>query len=749
MSPDGTSRADLHCHSTASQLSKLGVQRALGIPECATPPEEVYALAKRRGMDFVTITDHDTISGVLEIADRPDVFVSVELTTWFRDEDRAVHVLCWGITPEDHAWLQAHARDVETCAAYLHEHDVACALAHPFYAVEAPLLPRHRRRLAQLFPAWEVRNGARAPELNAPAATYVETHGGTGVGGSDDHAGVDIGRTYTATRRVTGPTAFLAEVRAGACAAGGRQGSAAKWAHAAVALAARAVGVEGAETPDPRATWDIVERVMRQGDARRGEGGGELGPEEARRLVGAWLDAMALPRDVTALLELLQAPDFSHSALERRARRIHERRLRAAAGAAAADPRIEALGAAARDLAAACTTVIPYVPAAAFLARERAKVAPGREEPPRVAVVADGIGAMHGVTHALAQLREHGVPGHEVEVIGTDADLDRRLASVTEIPVPHYPGLRLGVPSLHGVVDALADGRHDLVHLTAPGPANLAVALVARMMGTPVVGSYHTELAAYAELRVEDPALHAAARAALAAFYRHVGVVLSPSAAADASLRDLGVDGARIARWDRGVDTVRFDPSRRTRPADDGRVVCLYAGRLTREKGIDLLAEAMRDARRRDRRLELVVAGEGPEAGRLDGIARPLGRLEGQDLARAYADADLFVFPSRTDTFGQVVLEAQASGLPVIAVAEGGPRELVEDGVTGRLTAADPAALASAIASLAGDPAGRARAGTAARRAALGRSWAASTERLAAGYRRALAPPPTAQRRAA
>ena len=88
----------MHCHSTASQHSRLGVQRALGLPECATPPEEVYELAKRRGMDFVTITDHDTIDGVLEIADRPDVFVSEELTAHFRGEPQAVHVLCYGIT---------------------------------------------------------------------------------------------------------------------------------------------------------------------------------------------------------------------------------------------------------------------------------------------------------------------------------------------------------------------------------------------------------------------------------------------------------------------------------------------------------------------------------------------------------------------------------------------------------------------------------------------------------------------------
>src|ERR671916_2734024 len=195
-----TARADLHCHSTASEISKLGVSRALGLPECATPPEEVYELAKRRGMDFVTITDHDSIDGALEIAERyDDAFVSEELTARFRGEPQAVHILVWGITPQDHERLQALAGDVEAVAEELSTRAIACALAHPFYAVEAPLLPRHRRRLAQLFPIWETRNGSRARELNAPAAVYVDTHGGTGIAGSDDHAGTDIGRTYTET----------------------------------------------------------------------------------------------------------------------------------------------------------------------------------------------------------------------------------------------------------------------------------------------------------------------------------------------------------------------------------------------------------------------------------------------------------------------------------------------------------------------------------------------------------------------
>jgi len=104
--PSRTSRVDMHCHSTASVLSKLGVQRALGLPECATPPEDVLELATRRGMDFVTITDHDTILGVQQIAQDPRVFLSEELTVSFKGEPQAVHVLCYGITPDDHDWLQ-------------------------------------------------------------------------------------------------------------------------------------------------------------------------------------------------------------------------------------------------------------------------------------------------------------------------------------------------------------------------------------------------------------------------------------------------------------------------------------------------------------------------------------------------------------------------------------------------------------------------------------------------------------------
>jgi glycosyltransferase involved in cell wall biosynthesis/predicted metal-dependent phosphoesterase TrpH len=739
-----STRVDLHCHSSASAISRLGVQRALGLPECATPPAEVYELAKRRGMDFVTITDHDTIDGALAIAEQPDTFISEELTASFRGERQAVHVLCFGITPPDHEWLAANAGDVEECAAYLDARGIVSALAHPFYSVGAPLSSRHRRRLAELFPIWETRNGSRARELNMPAAIYVETQGGIAIGGSDDHAGIDIGRTFTVAPAAARPAEFLAHVRAGRVTPGGEQGSAEKWAHAAMALAVRALGRDGERAElDPVRVLEIAERVLREGDRREGAGVGNLAPADARALLRAWLVSVGLDDLSEAdLVAYMQDDRFAHADLYRRATRAHERGLRDAVVTAIDAAGRGEIGEIGAVLFTACIPAIPYAPSAAFIARERAKLSVRDGELPRIAIVADGIGAMHGVTRTIEEIRERGVEGFAIEVIGTDRNVDRRLAAVADVEIPHYPGMQIGVPSLPAAVEAIADGRYDLIHVCSPGPSGVAAALLARAMEIPLVGSYHTELAAYAGLRSGDPALELTAQLVVAAFYSQCRLVLSPSRAADQALAELGIGAQRVVRWDRGVDTGRFDPALRDPRALPGELSVLYAGRISKEKNIDLLADAFALAHEQDPRLHLVFAGGGPEQPRLQERlgerASFLGWLEGTALAAAYASADAFCVPSETDTFGQVVLEAQASAIPVLAVDAGGPRELITDGVDGLLRPARADALAEALLLLAGSDALRLRLGHAARRSVEQRTWERALDRLAAGYRSAL-----------
>jgi glycosyltransferase involved in cell wall biosynthesis/predicted metal-dependent phosphoesterase TrpH len=780
MNGPASTRADLHCHSTASAVAKLGVQRSLGLPECATPPEEVYELAKRRGMDIVTLTDHDTIDGALELSHLPDTFVSEELTTWFRGEPQAVHVLCYDITPSDHEWLQVHSGDVELCAEYLHSGDIVCALAHPYYTVGAPLSARHRRRLADLFPIWEVRNGSRARELNRPAAIYIAAREGIGIGGSDDHAGVDIGRTWTQAPAAATPAQFLAHLRAGAVSARGEQGSAAKWAHAAIALAARALG-NGAEGdrserigepgerdsaggrapreqrgarvgrgggPNPRTVMTMVQRLLREGDLRHGAAGGDLTPADARSLLHAWLAAVELDHlDERGLIAHMQDEDFSHAGLYRRACRAHERKLRDAVGEAVravseGTPSGAGVMAAATGMFEGCMAAIPYAPATAFLGNEKAKLDSREGETPRVAILADGIGSTHGVTRTIEEIRQRGVPGFEIEVIGTDADVDRRLSAVAEIDVPFYPDLQIGVPSLTVAVETLAEGRFDAIHVCSPGPVGIAGALIARPLRLPLLGSYHTELTAYAGLRSGDTQVADAMGLAVRSFYGACDLVLSPSPASDEALQGIGVSEERISRWDRGVDTARFDPTLRGTLTLPGPINVLYCGRITHEKGSELLAEAFLAAHREDPRLHLVLAGGGPESQmlreRVGEHATLLGWLSGIELARAYASADIFLFPSATDTFGQVILEAQASGLPVIAVAQGGPLSLIEHGVSGLLGAADAQALAAHVLALAASPRLRERLATAALASVRERTWERALARLAGGYRRVL-----------
>src|SRR5262249_42554022 len=223
-------------------------------------------------------------------------------------------------------------------------------------------------------------------------------------------------------------------------------------------------------------------------------------------------------------------------------------------------------------------------------------------------------------------------------------------------------------------------------------------------------------------------------------FYRQCTLVLGPTKAVAAALEQKGLEG-RTAVWGRGVDGALFTPAQRhedTRESllGDRDVLALDVGRVSSDKRVEILLEAARLVERTGPDVRFVVAGDGPARELLTHEApdnvRFIGEVHGTELSRLYASADLFCFPSTTDTFGQVLLEAAASGLPVIAAAAGGALELVEDGETGLLVPPDDAAvLADAVRSLARHPHRRAMLAAAARTKALDRTWESSSQSCA------------------
>jgi hypothetical protein len=165
-----TSRADLHCRSSASR-----------------PPDEVYALAKQRGMDFVTIADRDSIDSVLEIAERPDVFMSVELSARPRDCSLAVQLLCYGISRFDHDWLQRRSHDLDVCVAYLREHSIAFELVDRPTLRDGATVGRDFAETPRADTPWEflthVRRsailGTRCGELRSSSGCFSSRRGPT------------------------------------------------------------------------------------------------------------------------------------------------------------------------------------------------------------------------------------------------------------------------------------------------------------------------------------------------------------------------------------------------------------------------------------------------------------------------------------------------------------------------------------------------------------------------------------------
>lgn len=324
-----------------------------------------------------------------------------------------------------------------------------------------------------------------------------------------------------------------------------------------------------------------------------------------------------------------------------------------------------------------------------------------------------------------------------------DAPVDPRVRRAPSVPFWAYPQLRIAAPSARAAAVRLARWRPTLVHATTPFGVGLAGRSAARALGVPFVTSYHTSFAAYLQ-HYGLSALDRFSWSYLRWFHNGGRRTFVPS---EAVARELGAQAfGNLRIWSRGVDVERFAPRARSRAmrlrmgARDDTFVVAYVGRLAPEKGVHHAIEAMRLVRQRHGgRVCLAVAGDGPDAARCRALAPEgtwfAGALAGEELSAFYASADAFVFPSRTETFGNVVLEAMASGLPVVAPDEGATTELAHEGTALTYPWGDARALAGRIEWLLRDQllcrqlrhAGLAVAGA--------RSWDAVWDRLLDDYR--------------
>lgn len=306
---------------------------------------------------------------------------------------------------------------------------------------------------------------------------------------------------------------------------------------------------------------------------------------------------------------------------------------------------------------------------------------------------------VNGVSTTLGRLvdslRER---GHRVSVTCPRGPRSRELANGREVAgfsMPFYREVRLGLPRKRAFLDEWWDDPPDLLHIATEGPLGASALAAAEALSVPVTSSLHTNFHTYAR-SYHVGWLTAPVMGYLRRFHNRTAMTFIPTGQQAVELEALGFE--RLEVLGRGVDTQLFHPRRRDRAlrrawgAGDGTPVLLHVGRLAAEKNLDLLAAAIRRAREIDPATVAVIVGDGPERARLE-RALPdtvfTGFRRGKDLARHYASADGFLFPSRTETFGNVLLEAMASGLACLSFDYAAGRLLIEPGVNGLLAPPD------------------------------------------------------------
>ncbi len=780
----GQVKADLHVHSHFSDSPKIYLLAKADSRECYTSPEDVYRRAISRGMDLVTITDHDTILGALEIAHHgPHVFLSEEISARFPDNGCIVHILAFDITEAQHDEIQRLRYNIYDLVDYLRAERIVHSLAHPLSSVNGRLRRSHIEQCLLMFKNIELLNGPRDPyhrkaleqmlgaltreKMELWANQYdiqpIDWDPAKGyTGGSDDHSGIAIARAYTAfegpatvqglfdalhERRTVPEGEFMTPVSA---------------AHNIYSGVVQYYVHRKEQRADDGIYHQLYKTVATKGAALA-----EMGPLDQLlksplgRLVMSLQEVMLDTRLPTwqRMLEEGDKESF-HQEINDIAMRVTRKAL-----AGVTTELVDSVQRLDLDGIIRCVPALlqmlllhaPYYIGYRYFYQDRrrcealhAAIGLGYEAKgePSVAIFTDTLDDVNGVTIGLRrmirELRGQGkkvfLVGLRTEAVGADAQsVDQwaaeegvqavvRFEPLSTFMPPGYDHMPLGFPPVLEMMRWCVDNEIDLIQASTPGPVGLGALAIAKMLSAPIVGHYHTQVPEYAERLLGDKTIADVVRGYVSAFYGAMSKVIVPSRATYDNLVAMGLRPERLEILARGVDTDRFSPQWRNtaiwpRYGLNGVTKLLYVGRVSKEKNLDTLLSSFQSLRAQGVKVELCIVGDGPyreqlaaKGADLEGVSFT-GYVGGEELSSIFASSDLFVFPSNTDTFGNVVLEAQASSLPVIVTDEGGPAELMIPGRTGVIVpSSNSSALTDAIRRLVEDEPLRSSMGDAARR---------------------------------
>jgi glycosyltransferase involved in cell wall biosynthesis len=747
-------KADLHIHSLYSDRSAEWIARRFDFPDSYSKPRELYDALKERGMDFVTITDHNRIDGCLEIADRPGTFISEQISTAFPEDRCKIHLLVWGISESQHREIRSLQENIYDLQKYLAQHEIAHAVSHPLYRLDEKLGAAHIEKLVLLFKCFEGINGLRDALLSETAQfllgrltpekidefanrhnlppTHHEPWKKILTAGSDDHGGMFPASAFTETGPCSSAGEFLARLRSGDCVPRGAGGNPLVLSHGLYNTIYGFVGDKFLK--GNKQSYGLLEKVfsrfMEGKDPTHFSLTEKLGML-AQGVVSGKIFELAKPANVSLwnqfstyfkqsdLKTLLAQETEGVPEPERRsflmanllANQLAYRLFTQFLKELSTGNLIESV----RDVSTLAPVLLllsPYIYAFQSQTvprnwlREICSDVAG-EIPPSLrntkrAWFTDTLEDVNGVATTIQKMTAAAVAsGRDLVVVTSRTSLQlsgipiKNFRPIGEFELPEYELQKLSFPPILQILDYIQRERFTELIISTPGPVGLTALIAGKMLGLRTSGIYHTDFPQYVRILTDDSFLETLTWDYMHWFYSQFDLLYVNSDRYRRSWADRGIAPEKIKILPRGLDNTLYHPSRRdmlTRQqfgAGAGEIVLLYVGRVSKEKNLDVLVEAYRKLRGMKLPVRLAMVGDGPYLKELREMlpeAVYTGYLTGLELAKAFASADVFAFPSTTDTFGNVVLEAMASGLPAVVSDKGGPPELIRQGETGFIT---------------------------------------------------------------
>ncbi|MDD3471147.1 MAG: glycosyltransferase [Syntrophaceae bacterium] len=749
-------KIDLHVHSKFSKRPSEWILKKIGCPESFTEPSDVYKIAKRRGMSMVTITDHNTIDGCLEIAHKPDVFISEEVTTYNPEDGCKFHVLVYDIDEKIHSDIQKARSNIFELVQYIREKEIVHSLAHPLYSVNGKLNLEHMERCLVMFKNFE-QNGARESIQNQRLRIIVNSlnwekmhewasHHGLEkfvtndlaknfTGGSDDHSSLTIARCYTRVDGAVFKNDFFHGLTIGRAKVFGQSSKPETLAQNIYSIGyqfyGRKFGLSKYVKHEPLFRFldkFLLERIEREPRIlerfnlywRSRFGGGDhtengkviqLLRQEAHRLMK---DDPCLFQNISSVTKNPQEPEakwfkFLNSVSNKLLKNLATHIIDSIASADLFNI-FQSLG----STGALYSLLAPYFVSYSIFSQDRQLSLKALEhfqqnsitkdvshKKLRVVHFTDTFFEINGVTGTLRnQIDEARTKNRHYTVItcdrvGTESnEWIKTFVSIGAYELEVYPEQKLFFPPFLEILSYCYEREFNQIHAATPGPLGLAALAISKILKIPIIGTYHTALPQYAQHLTDDNSMAEMVWRYVIWFYDQMEAVFVPSKATLKELVDHGISESKIFMMPRGVDSQKFHPGNRSEEFLEREfsipkgLKLLYVGRVSKEKNLALLENTFKSVLESGIHAQLLIVGDGPYLSEMRQNLRNYpayftGYLNGQKLLKTFASCDLFVFPSLTDTFGNVVLEAQASGLPVIVTDQGGPCENMIDGQTG------------------------------------------------------------------